>query len=55
MGMLSVLLTIIQFGILFYLAYKVKIISSILEEQQVENNKMLVALKKLKEVNEKKD
>lgn len=47
--MLDILLTIIQFGILFYLFFKVKTILIMLEKQQVENNQMLVILKKLME------
>lgn len=46
---LIVTLTIIQFGVLIYLLLKVRTISDMLEEQQMENNEILVALKNLKE------
>ncbi len=49
MTVLTVLLTIIQFGILFYLFFKVGKISKILEQQQLENNEMLVIVKKINE------
>lgn len=53
--MLDILLTIIQFGILFYLFFKVKTILIMLEKQQMENNQILVILKKLKEQIETKN
>ncbi|WP_171016836.1 hypothetical protein [Pseudalkalibacillus caeni] len=53
MVLMTILLTIIQFGILFYLFFKVRTISSMLERQKLENNEMIVALKRLKELNEK--
>ncbi|MFD1737474.1 hypothetical protein ACFSCX_13010 [Bacillus salitolerans] len=49
MGILTILLTLIQFSILFYLFFKVKSIAKIVEQHQVEQNEMIVLLKKINE------
>jgi hypothetical protein len=54
MAILTILLTIIQFGILFYLFFKVRTISQLLEQQRIENNEILVALKRTKETEEQR-
>ena len=46
---LTILLTVIQFGILFYLFFKVISITKLLEQQKIEHNQILVLLRKLME------
>ncbi|MBM6617888.1 hypothetical protein [Bacillus suaedaesalsae] len=47
MAFLTILLTFIQFGILFYLFFKVRSMSKQMEQQQQDNNEILVAPNKL--------
>ncbi|WP_226037774.1 hypothetical protein [Aquibacillus saliphilus] len=49
MFILTIFLTVIQFGILFFLFFKVKKLDNMLEQQLMENNQLMVSIKKLHE------
>jgi F0F1-type ATP synthase membrane subunit b/b' len=46
---LTILLTFIQFFILFYLYFKVKRLDKMMDRQQIESNEIIVSIKRLHE------
>ncbi|MRH43893.1 hypothetical protein GH741_14715 [Aquibacillus halophilus] len=46
---LTILLTVIQFSILIYLFFSVRNVKKMMETQQLETNKLLVAIRKIED------